>query len=328
MGKKISVIVPNHNGSSTIGACLEAVQGSGHKDFEAIIVDDCSSDGSAEIISRFPFRLIKLSEHGGASRARNEGAAAASGEILFFIDADCVLFSDTLEKVETAFRQDPGTVIGGSYAPTAHDDTFFSTFQSIFINYSELRKKEPDYIASHAMVVSRELFMNSGGFPEDFMPIIEDVEFSHRLRRNGIKLIMDSNILVRHIFNFNIFRSLKNAYRKSRYWTAYLLDNKGILSDSGTASVELKFSVLSAIIIWIFVACFILFPDRFYIESAVLIFLFSMAVSRGVISAFYRTKGIWFTVRAAAYYGLVYPFAVAAGGASGMLLHLYGNRKR
>ena len=83
MGRSISVIVPNYNGGRTIGRCLEALFASSYDNFEVIVVDDCSSDGSAEIIRRFPCRPVLLDERSGASRARNIGAQNSAGEVLF-----------------------------------------------------------------------------------------------------------------------------------------------------------------------------------------------------------------------------------------------------
>ena len=100
--------------------------------------------------------------------------------------------------------------------------------------------------------------MKSGGFKENFLPILEDVEFSHRLRRTGFKLTMNPEILVRHIFNFTLIKSLKNAFRKSLYWTIYSLKNKDLLTDSGTASIELKFNVASFFLAYYCCSCFFL----------------------------------------------------------------------
>ena len=100
----ISVIVPTHNGEKTIGRCLEAAFASQYSNFEIIVIDDCSSDGSAAVIAKYPCRLIRLSEHGGASKARNTGAQNAEGELLFFIDSDCLLQPDTLTMAAAAYR--------------------------------------------------------------------------------------------------------------------------------------------------------------------------------------------------------------------------------
>jgi glycosyltransferase involved in cell wall biosynthesis len=317
--KRISVIIPNRNGSRTIGKCLEALFASGYDNFEVIVVDDASDDNSVAIIRRFPCRLVTLDSHAGASKARNTGARAGSGDLFFFIDADCVVEKDTLSLVNRTARGRQQVVCGGTYTKKAYDDTFFSTFQSVFIHYSETKRSEPDYIASHAMVIDRGTFEQSSGFPEDFMPIIEDVEFSHRLKKTGIKLAMDPAILVRHIFNFTLIASLRNAFRKSRYWTAYSLKNRDLLTDSGTASLELKTNVVSLFLGLVFVLLSIAFRNSLLLIPAVLLFLLNITVNRNLFAAFYRARGLSFALCAAFYYMLVYPVAVGAGSLAGMI---------
>lgn len=327
MSTRLSVIIPNHNGSAFVETCLKALFSARHQPFEVIIVDDCSTDNSAEIINKFPCRLIRIEKQGGASKARNTGAQNSLGNALFFIDVDCVVQDDTILHAINAYDKNRDLVIGGTYTPIAFDDTFFSTFQSIFINYSELRTAEPDYIAGHAMVMDRHIFEKSGGFPEDFAPIIEDVEFSHRLKRSGQRLIMDSAILVRHIFNYDLRKSLKNAFRKSKYWIAYTLSSRDLMTDSGTASVELKFNVFCSSLIWFFFVCLIVSPDIFFLSCMILIFIFDLAVNRSLIRAFFREKGSAFGIKATLYYSLVYPLSVAAGGAAGMVYYIQSQRK-
>ncbi|HDZ62790.1 MAG TPA: glycosyltransferase family 2 protein, partial [Nitrospirae bacterium] len=88
--KKISVVIANYNKASTIGKCLEAALCSRYRNFEVIVVDDMSDDGSVDIIKQYPCKLIRLNEHSGASKARNVGASHSSGDIIFFTDADCL----------------------------------------------------------------------------------------------------------------------------------------------------------------------------------------------------------------------------------------------
>ncbi|MBI5634321.1 MAG: glycosyltransferase [Nitrospirae bacterium] len=327
MSTRLSVIIPNHNGSTFVETCLKALFSVRHQPFEVIVVDDCSTDNSVELISKFPCRLIRLEKQGGASRARNTGARNSLGNALFFIDVDCVVQDDTVLHATNAYENNRDLVIGGSYTPIAFDDTFFSTFQSIFINYSELRSLEPDYIAGHAMVIGRDVFEKSGGFPEDFAPIIEDVEFSHRLRRSGQRLIMDSAILVKHIFNYDLGKSLGNAFRKSKYWIAYSMGNRDLTADSGTASVELKFNVFCSSLIWFFSLCLVIAPATFFLACIVVVLTIDLAVNRSLIRAFFREKDRAFGIKATLYYSLVYPLAVAAGGAAGMAYYLQSHRK-
>src|SRR5512144_1290369 len=115
MGTRLSVIIPNYNGGRTIGRCLEALFASSYDNFEVVVVDDCSSDGSPEIISRFPCRLVRLHARSGAARARNVGAQNSGGEVLFFIDADCIVQKDTLLRVDRSVDAGDKAVVGGTY---------------------------------------------------------------------------------------------------------------------------------------------------------------------------------------------------------------------
>lgn len=322
MGKFISVVIPNYNGSATIGNCLDAVFSSKYDSFEVIVVDDCSTDCSREIIKKFPCKLIELDKHSGASRARNIGARNSSGKIIFFMDADCIAEENTLTvAVETITRQE-NTVVGGTYTMIPYDDNFFSSFQSIFINYFETRKKEPDYIAAHGMLIDSVVFDKSGGFSEDFLPIIEDVEFCHRLRKSGYRLIMNPDLLVRHVFNFTLFKSLKNAFRKAKFWTVYSLSNKDLFADSGTASIELKINSAFFLIDAVLISVFLLSGKAVFLFVVSLILIFNLYTNRGLINSFYKAKGALFAVAATAYYIMLYPAAVGAGSFAGALKYL------
>ncbi len=326
MSTRLSVIIPNHNGSAFIEPCLQALFSVRHQPFEVIVVDDCSTDNSIDLISRFPCRLIRLEKQEGASKARNTGARNSSGNALFFIDVDCVVQDDTILHAVNAYERNQDLVIGGSYTAIAYDDTFFSTFQSIFINHSEFKKQEPDYIAAHAMVIDRQIFEKSGGFPEDFAPIIEDVEFSHRLKRSGHRLIMDNALLVRHIFNYDLDMSLRNAFRKSKYWTAYSIANRDLTADSGTASIELKVTVFCSCLLWFLFLCLIYAPHTLWLVCMLVVFAFDLTENRSLIRAFFREKGLAFGVKATLYYTIIYPLAVAAGGAAGAAYYLQTKR--
>jgi glycosyltransferase involved in cell wall biosynthesis len=336
MDNSISLVIPNYNKSSTIGRCLEAAYSSNYEKFEVIVVDDKSEDNSVEVIKKFPCKLISLESHVGASRARNIGAQNSSGEFIFFTDADCLLQPDTLTIVNQTLMSLPApgmdrgesVVLGGTYTKMPYDTTFFSIFQSAFVHYSETKRPEnPDYIAAHAMIIHRDTFRKSGGFPEDFMPILEDVEFSHRLKRSGSTLLMCPGIQVQHIFNFSLARSLFNAYRKTTYWCTYSFGNRDMLSDSGSASVELKTDVASfllslcILVLWAITQR----PALLYLIPA--LFFSNAAISRNQIKLFYETKGLVFAGAALCYYAFIYPFPIALGTATGFIRYFFKERK-
>ena len=321
MKKTISLIIPNYNGSSTIGKCLEAALSSKYGNFEVVVVDDCSVDNSVEIIRQFPVQLVALEKHAGASSARNRGAEKSRGEILFFTDADCLLRDDALSLANEAVAGNPGAIIGGTYTALPYDVGFFSTFQSLFIRYSETKKKEPDYLAGHAMVMEASLFRESGGFPQDILAIPEDVKFSHNLRRRGHRLIMKPELQVTHVFDFSLQKSLRNAFRKAKFWTVYSLENRDLLADSGTASLELK---INGAFFSLNVLCVLLFfyrQEPSWFLPVPFLFGANLITSRGLLKLSFRSKGLWFAVAAAMYYSLVYPLPVIAGACAGIVKH-------
>ncbi|MBI5198619.1 MAG: glycosyltransferase family 2 protein [Nitrospirae bacterium] len=322
--KHISVIIPNSNGASTIGKCLESILSSRYKNFEVVVVDDCSRDNSVEIIKGYPCRLVQIDRHLGASNARNIGVQNSRGEILFFVDADCLLQRDTLALADIAFSEDRNRIIGGTYTKIPYDDDFFSTFQSIFINYSETKHRDrPDYIATHAMIIDKQIFRDNGGFKEGFfLPILEDVEFTHRLRKADYRLIINPEILVQHIFSFSLLRSLQNAARKSMYWTIYSIRNHDLLKDSGTASVELKINVLSYFFTLLFVFIYLFSGVSVFFITIPFILGMNLYLNKRLIKSFYETKGLFFTFFAILYYTMVYPLGVGAGAFAGVLTYL------
>ena len=324
MEKHISVVIPNFNNALTIGECLNAAFASKYENFEVVVVDDCSEDNSIEIIRRFPCKLIRLESRSGTSKARNTGAQNSEGEIIFFTDADCLLREDTLSIINRTFTgRAPEVVIGGTYTRMPYDKGFFNIFQSVFVNYSETRDiGNPDYIAAHAMAVDARIFRESGGFPEKYLPISEDVEFSHRLRRSGCALVMNPDIQVRHIFDFSMIRSLRNAAKKTCYWVRYSLENRDVLIDSGCASAELKINVISwglnlLLLLWWGVSQVneILFP-------VAVVLIINIFVSRRLFRAFFDTKGAVFAGLAILYYIALYPLPISIGTFAGIIKYL------
>ncbi len=326
----ISVVVPNRNGAATIGRCLAAALASDYARFEVVVVDDGSEDASVEIIRGFPCRLVRLPSRVGVSRARNAGARAACGELLLFIDSDCLLQRDTLSVANASFGERGDRVLGGTYTPSPHDRDFFSAFQSVFIHHFETKRSEPDYVAAHAMVIDADLFRRSGGFVEgSFIGLaasVEDVEFSHRLRRQGCRLAVDPALRVTHVFRFSLRRSLRNAVRKARYWTAYSLANRDLLSDSGAASLELKANVLCVLLAAGLAGAALARGVSWPLTAVPPLLALDLVLNRRLAAAWLAARGARFAALAVVYYLTLYAAAVAVGAALGAAHYLWSIR--
>lgn len=106
---KVSVITPSYNSSLYISHAIHSVQSQSYQNWEMIIVDDCSSDNSVELIKEFKkkdkrIKLIPLSKNVGAAEARNIALRNASGKFIAFLDSDDMWYPDKLEK-QLAFMQ-------------------------------------------------------------------------------------------------------------------------------------------------------------------------------------------------------------------------------
>lgn len=315
--------------AATLGKCLEAVFASKYGNFEVVVVDDCSDDNSIEIIEKYPCILIRIEEKAGTSIARNTGAKNSSGDLIFFIDADCLVLEGTLSIINNTFSAlGPEVVIGGTYTSMPYDKRFCSIFQSVFVNYFETKRLEDiDYIAAHAMVIDALKFRESGGFPDFYLPIIEDVAYGHKLRAMGCSLVMNPEIQVRHIFNFSLPASIRNAFKKSYYWGLYSLRVKDMFVDSGCASFELKADVALNFLSILFLVLWVLTQNIFFLTLLPTLFLLNALINQGLIRAFHRTKGVLFAVKAFLYYSMIYPLPIGVATITAILKHLFGKNR-
>lgn len=112
----ISIVIPTYNSENTLGRCLDSVLNQTYKNFEAIVVDDGSTDNTAELLSRYALadnRIIYIKrENGGVGAARNTGLKMVSGDYVQFIDADDEILPDMLEKLRrTSLESDADVVV-------------------------------------------------------------------------------------------------------------------------------------------------------------------------------------------------------------------------
>ena len=177
----VSVVVPVFNGERFLAAALESALEQTHDPVEVIVVDDGSTDGSAEIAAGFPVTLIRQ-ENRGVAAARNAGAEAATGELLAFLDQDDLWHPDKVAKQAEALaaRPDLGYVL-------CHMDVVLEPGAPRPARISDewLKPGRPAFIPS-ALMVRRATFEHVGPF-ETAYRIACDADWLARAKDEGVR---------------------------------------------------------------------------------------------------------------------------------------------
>src|SRR5262249_55847699 len=117
---RMSVVLCSYNGERYIDETLSTLAHLDYPDYEVIVVDDGSTDATAEIAARHPVRLIRT-ENRGLSAARNTGLSAATGDIVAFIDDDAYPDRDWLKRLALSFLDQKYMGVGGPNIPPPDD---------------------------------------------------------------------------------------------------------------------------------------------------------------------------------------------------------------
>jgi len=230
---RLSVVIPVYNAALDLERCLIALEQSTYSEWEVVVADDGSTDGSGEVARRHRAQLVSLSENGGQSRARNRGATAASGEVLLFIDADVCVHADTLARVAAAFASDPDLgALMGSYDDRPAAPSFLSQYKNLFHHYVHQRGcAEAATFWSGCGAIRRRLFLSMGGFNEEFRAI-EDIELGYRLRRAGHRIRLEKAVQVTHCKPWPFGTLIRtDLFCRGVPWVALMLRDRHLTCD-------------------------------------------------------------------------------------------------
>lgn len=181
----ISVIIPTLNEELTLEKIITSVGDS--KDVEIIVSDGGSDDGTLVIAERLSHKT--LSSPLGRGAQMNQGAAAASGDILLFLHADTMLPIGWEDHIGEALRDDE--IAGGAFSFSLSGCSPSFSFISLMVNFRSRLLKLP--YGDQAIFVRRDIFEKLGGFKE--IPIMEDVELVKGMRRLGTLKILDMPVI-------------------------------------------------------------------------------------------------------------------------------------
>jgi glycosyltransferase involved in cell wall biosynthesis len=307
----ISVIVPARNAETTLGRALSVWEGRGRRDYELIVVDDASTDGTVDVAAQYADLVLKLAEHRGPAAARNAGARAGRGDILLFVDADVRATPLSADLVVRAFRENPGLyALFGSYDDRPAERNFLSQFKNLLHHFvHQNADEEAGTFWAGCGAVRRTAFLEAGGFSEAYaLPSIEDVEFGYRLKRSGKAIRLIKDLQVTHLKRWTFAGLLRSDIAgRAIPWTK-LACERGLPRDLNFRASDR----LSALLAWLLplgLAAGALTPPWVILALGAAILL--LLVNRRLYHFFLKKRGPWFAAGAVLWHWLYLLYASA-----------------
>lgn len=221
----ISVIIPFYNAAQHLSRCLEALAQQPYPDREFILVDNNSTDSSADIVRVFlethPGFSVKLLHEvkKGSVPTRNRGAAAARGEWLAFTDADCVPGPTWLSDLAAAINAEPGIGAFAGCIMPAPAENIIAKFLGLYTLpaygrervYRQYTLVEGGFPTAN-FAVRKEVLKQAGGFDENIQTYGEDHDLCMRIYGAGFCIKCLTNAIVQHVHRSTLTGMLRQAF--------------------------------------------------------------------------------------------------------------------
>lgn len=203
---------------------------------ELVVVDDASTDASADVARAAGARVVRLGGNSGAAAARNAGVRETSvGDVLLFVDADVVIAADVVARVRATFAARPEiAALFGSYDDRPRAGGIVSPYRNLLHHYVHQHgATEAFTFWAGCGAVRRAAFTGVGGFDERaWRRAIEDIELGYRLRAAGHRIVLDPTLQCTHLKRWTI-RSMfwTDLTMRAIPWTRLMLETPAAGSD-------------------------------------------------------------------------------------------------
>jgi GT2 family glycosyltransferase len=223
----LSIVIPTHNRKEDVLALLMSLDKQTGVDFEVLVVDDASTDGTLELIrSEFPcIRVLRLEENVGPAVARNEGIKASSGEVVVGLDSDTELLEhNMLCRINELFKSDQDIQFAAFRLINAFsmkDDALRWWHPRAIEKYADQRFIS-DYFSGTGYAARKEVFDKAGLFPDDLFMHLEENELAIKVIRAGFNITYIPEIRVCHKAS-ETSRNMKIEFyykRRNQVWVA------------------------------------------------------------------------------------------------------------
>jgi len=211
----VSVIMPVFNAENFLAEAIGSILDQTHKNFELIIVDDGSNDGSAEIIESFATRDSRIKvvnqQNLGPAEAMNTGLELAKSDWIFRMDADDVMLPHRIEKQISFIRSNPRVQITSCLAHYINDEgRIFGTTTNSLRTENDFNKLvsrgETIGLLQPGAAMNRNTVMKIGGYRKQFRAA-EDIDLWNRVAEQGILILVQDDILMKYRIHKNSIMS-------------------------------------------------------------------------------------------------------------------------
>jgi glycosyltransferase involved in cell wall biosynthesis len=256
----IAVIIPVFNASALLSDTLLALRLGSRVPDELIVVDDGSSDGSAQIAEQFGARVVVMPQNVGPAACRNHGALLSQSKMLVFLDADTCVHADTIERMELHLEADARlSAVIGSYDDTPRHPAICSQYRNLthcYVHRSANRAALTFWSGCGA--VRRDWFLDVGGFDERYRrPSVEDIELGYRMSDRGARILLDPETCVTHTKHWTVWNSIvTDLVDRGIPWMVLLLERRKMPDDLNIMRRHRVAAALTGAALICLLACF------------------------------------------------------------------------
>jgi mycofactocin system glycosyltransferase len=204
---RVSIVIPVYNRPDEIAECLASLSSLDYppEKIEVIVVDDASRDHTAAVVRRYGVRLIVQPNNMGQSAARNTGVASATGEIIAFLDSDCIAEKGWLRELVPYFQDSRVALVGGyvgAYYKEKRMDRYEQVCSALNMGSDAVMGRGEGsvfYVPTCNMLVRRQIYDQVGGLDET-LQVGEDVDLCWRMMqaRHHLFYIPRGRVLHKH----------------------------------------------------------------------------------------------------------------------------------
>ncbi|MFA5175676.1 MAG: glycosyltransferase family 2 protein [Candidatus Nanoarchaeia archaeon] len=204
---EVSIIIPSWNRKNDLKECLDSIKKQTFKNYEVIVVDNGSTDGTLELLNKkYSFvKVITNKKNVGAAQARNQAYQISKGKYLWFLDSDSIVLSkDCLKTMLKILKENPKIGQLGGEKITLGNETKIRISNSAinqdgtFLYLDNCKLRETDYIATSNCIMLKELLYKCRGFDPRYIYGYEDNDVGYEVSKLGYKNFVDDRCLVLH----------------------------------------------------------------------------------------------------------------------------------